>query len=501
MTAIFDSYKPLRNFLRQCFLEGTLVDVWQVAQHLANDSPAPNIPGMQPYSLHNHVFPWELPVVAREVLLHAHPRGDKRINSLAAIRKVIEPLRNTHNEGSKLRLGHPGSIFDEMLRIAHHQFPWQQGNLYSSLIRNLKTFGSPEVAAILERATGLTVRKFFFLGMALSGHFANRFGINSDQDYAQFGISRAEAQSFFARLSTTVHDYRQKLAAQQVDENWDYSWNPLEATPLVVLDPAFPNRLYCPVPELLLRRFSSGLYYDLVKETGFSSAFGDAFQNYVGDVLTVAFERPAFTICREEPYYVGKERHDGPDWILAGQDGNLFIECKTKRMTQAARALSGGDQLREDFGKIADAIVQNYKNVLEALEGKSKWQPNGLPAIPLVLTYEDWFMLGPVGHELLKTGVPERLAAKGLPLDLVQTMPYALMSAREFERCSSAIADAGINAFFSGKREEPYPQWLWPEYQQEKFPDARRIDFNVAFRSTWEKHLPEASLPDERSQG
>lgn len=498
MTAIFDSYKPLRNFLRQCLLEGALIDVWQLAQHLANGSAPPNLPGMPPYTLKDQVLQWEIAVLAREVLLHAQRRGDKRINSLASIQKVIGPLRETRNEGSKLRLmWHPGSLFDEMLRLTHQQFPWQQGNLTSSLIRNLKIFGSPAVAAVLERTTGLTVRKFFFLGLALSGHLAKQFGINSDQDYAHFGISRGEAQGFFSRLSTTVDDFRRKLAEQQIDENWDYSWNPLEATPLIVLDPAYPNRLYCPVPGLLLRRFSGGLYYDLVNEPGFSNAFGDAFQNYVGDVLDVAFKRPQFTLFKEEPYHVGKRRHDGADWILSGPDGNLFIECKTKRMTQAARTLAGGDLLRDDFGKIADAIVQHYKNVLEALEGKSKWQPNGLPATVLIITYEDWYLLGPVGHDLLKIAVPERLSAKGLPLDLVERMPYALMSTREFERCAAAIAKAGVQAFFSGKREEPYRQWLWPEYQEEKFPEAGRINFNDAFRDSWQQHLPEASLPAE----
>lgn len=499
MTEIYDAYKPLRNYLRQCALETTLADVWQLSQHVTNPAAmsAPVPAGKRPYSLEGQLFPWDLPAIAREVLLHAQRRGGtKRLNSLAAVQTVMNSLRNTSNEGSKLRLTEQNDVFNELLRISHHQFPWQQGNIYRSLTRHLKIFGAPGVVPMLEKHTGLTVREFFFLGFALGGHLLRRFDINSAQDYSEFGISEAKASAFFSRLSMSIENLKPLLAAQPVDATWDYGWNPLEATPLVALDPEHPNRMYCPVPDLLLRRFSTGLYYDLVKVPGFGNAFGTAFEAYVGEVLTVAYQDGPATVLKEAPYLVGRDTHHGPDWIVCDASGNLAIECKTKRLTQAARQ-AGDVALRAEVDKIAEAVVQNYKNIREAQQGLSSWEPNGHPIIPLVITFEDWFLLGPLLHGLLDQSVSIQLQDAGLDAQLIDTMPYAVMSCREFELCIASVREGGIAKFFQGKRKEEYQQWMWPEYLHNEYKGIKPINFQKAFEAAWHNVIPEAAMPKD----
>jgi hypothetical protein len=497
MTAIYEAYKPMRNYLRQCALGFALVDMWQLSQHVANPAStgAPTRPGERPYSLEGCVFPWDLPAIAREILLHAQERGGtKRLNSYVAVGKVVNSLRDMGNEGSKLRLSSQGDIFNEMLRISHHQFPWQQGTIFRSLIRQLKTFGAPSVAPILEKHTGLTVKEFFFLGFALAGHLQRRFDINSDQDYSAFGISKEKATAFFSRMSMGIDELRPLLRAQPVDATWDYGWNPLEATPLVALDPKHPNRLYCPVPELLLRRFSGGLYYDLINDSGFGNAFGAAFEAYVGEVLAVAYQHCDVRVLRETTYKAGKDVHHGPDWIVCDADGNLVVECKTKRMTHAARQ-EGDFKLRADVDKIAEAVVQNYKNIGEAQSGLSSWSPNANPIVPLVITLEDWYFVGPLLHDLLKQSVREQLFDAGLDAQLPETMPYAVMSCREFELCIGAIRERGILKFFHGKREGEYLQWMWPEYLRQEFKGVGSINFQSAFEADWRRVFPEIPMP------
>jgi hypothetical protein len=498
-TAIYEAYKPLRNYLRQCALENTLADMWQLSQHVANPAAmsAPVQPGERRYSLDGQLFTWDLPTIAREVLLHAQRHGGtKRLNSLAAIRTVVKSLRNTGNEGSKLRLTGQDDVFNELLRISHHQFPWQQGNIYRSLIRHLKIFGAHGVAPILEKHTGLTVKEFFFLGFAVGGHLLRRFDINSAQDYSEFGISEAKATAFFSRLSISLDDLKPLLAAQPVDATWDYGWNPLEATPLVALDPEHPNRMYCPVPELLQRRFSTGLYYDLVKVPGFGNAFGTAFEAYVGEVLAVAYHDGPATLIKETPYPVGRDTHHGPDWIVCDAGGNLVIECKTKRLTHAARQ-AGDVALRAEVDKIAEAVVQNYKNISEAQQGLSSWKPNSHPTIPLVITFEDWFFLGPLLHGLLEQSVHSQLLDAGLDARLMATMPYAVMSCREFELCVKAVRERGIAEFFQGKRSGEYLQWMWPEYLHHEYKGVEPINFQNAFEADWRKVIPVAAMPKD----
>lgn len=497
MNAIYVAYKPLRNYLRQCTLEATLADIWQLSQHVANPAvmSAPTQPGERPYSLDGQLFPWELPVIAREVLLHAQQRGGrKRLNSLAAVRRVVSSLRNAGNEGSKLRLSRQDDLFNELLRISHHQFPWQQGNIYRSLIRHLKIFSAPSVAPILEERTGLTVREFFFLGIALAGHLRRRFDINGAQDYSEFGISNAKAAAFFSRLSMSLDDLRPLLAAQPIDVTWDYGWNPLEATPLVAIDAEYPDRLCCPVPELLLRRFSTGLYYDLIKVSGFGNAFGAAFESYIGEVLMVAYQNEPAMVIKETPYTVRGDTHHGPDWIVCDAGGNLVIECKTKRLTHAARE-AGNVVLGDQVDKIAEAIVQNYKNIWEAQQGLWSWKPNGHPMVPLVITFEDWFFIGPLLYKLLEERVRRQLIDACLDAQLMETMPYAVMSCREFEMCIGAMREGGMAKFFQGKREREYLQWMWPEYLRREYKNVKPINFQKAFEADWRKVVPESVLP------
>ncbi|MGR6807739.1 hypothetical protein ACU6VI_15750 [Sphaerotilus natans] len=473
--------------------------MWQLSQHVANPATisAPRRAGERPYSLDGQLFRWDLPIIAREVLLHAQQRGGKkRLNSLAAIQKVVSSLRETGNEGSKLRLTGQDDVFNELLRISHHQFPWQQGNIYRSLIRYLKTFGAPSVSPMLEKHTGLTVREFFFLGFALGGHLIRRFDINSSQDYSQFGISEEKATAFFSRLSMSIDDLRPLLAAQLVDATWEYGWNQLEATPLVALDPMHPNRLYCPVPDLLLRRFSTGLYYDLVKVPGFGNAFGAAFEAYVGEVLAVAYQDGFATILKENPYPVGRDTHHGPDWIVCDASGNLVVECKAKRLTHAARQ-AGDVALRAEVNKIAEAVIQNYKNIREAQQGLSSWKPNSHPIVPLVITFEDWFFVGPLLHELLEKSVRSQLPGAGLDAQLMESMPYAVMSCREFELCIGAVKERGIAKFFQGKRKGEYLQWMWPDYMRHEYKGLTPINFQKAFEADWRKVIPETAMPKD----
>lgn len=497
MTNTYDSYKPLRNMMRQRNLETSLVDVWQLSQHITNNGKAPVEPGMPPYSFKEFLFPWDLPMVAREVVLNANRKGAKRLNSMNAMSTVVNTIRDTEEAGSKGRINIE-NVMEELHRICHRQFPWQQSSDLMGLLRYLKIFGSPEVGPILERETGFSIREYFLLGLWLTSHLQQRFDINAQQDFTFLGISREQSFKFFLSLSSTVEELRENMTGlQRYDEMWAYTWNPLEAKPLISLDAENRHHLHCPVPDLLLRRFSHGLFYDLVKTLGFDNAFGSSFQNYIGEVLRAVFTSPEFFVYEEAQYYVNNDLHHGADWILTGSDANLFMECKTKRMILDAKFSVNGASLSDEIGIIADAVVQLYKNFKEAEEGESKWVPNGLPSYLLVVTLEDWFMFGPMPQGLLRSGVLSRMTAEGLDFSLLTTAPYAVASAREFERFTGVVNEVGIQPFFSGKNVDDYEQWMWEEYARAKFPDAKRTNLNVLFKEDWQRVIPKEAMPAE----
>ena len=159
--------------------------------------------------------------------------------------------------------------------------------------------------------------------------------------------------------------------------------NPMEETPLVSLGASRPGRLICPLPQLLLRRVTSGLYYDIVKAAGFDNPFGNSFQTYIGDVLKAACPAPPFSIRPERPYYVGGNLHHGTDWVISDNGGHLFIECKTKRLRLDAKTRCDSEALEKDVAVLAKAIAQHYRNIKDAIDAKTDWTPDDQPIYPL----------------------------------------------------------------------------------------------------------------------
>jgi hypothetical protein len=135
-------------------------------------------------------------------------------------------------------------------------------------------------------------------------------------------------------------------------------------------------------------------------------------------------------------------------------------------------------------------VVQLYKNIQEAEAGKSTWTPNGLPSFPLVVTLEDWFIFGPLTQDLLMEKVTNRMQKAGVDLALLEEMPYAIASAREFERFTGVIKEVGIQVFFERKRTADYPRWMWEEYAWEECPTAKRTDLQALFKKDWLRIIP-----------
>lgn len=196
-----------------------------------------------------------------------------------------------------------------------------------------------------------------------------------------------------------------------------------------------------------------------MKSAGFDNAFGNSSQSYVGDVLRIACPEPAFIIRAEIPYYVGNNLHHGTDWIVSDVTGHLFIECKTKRLRLDAKTRSDTEALGRDISVLAKAIAQHYRNIKDALDGKTDWLPDGLPIYPLILTIEDWFIFSPHVDRLLNSELKRLLGEAKLDLSLLEQMPFTIASAHEFETAIQIVAEIGISKVMVPKSQGEHRTW------------------------------------------
>lgn len=389
-----DAHRPFRRYIRRLSLRQSLLAIWCYSLHVANNQPlnagvAKGIPATQQFR--QLVLPWTLEVLVREVLLHARGPGSHDLalwNDLARALNYLQDL-----DGIGFKVG-GAEILDEFHRIAHQQFPGQNSHSMAQITRALKIYGGDDVDHLVQREVGMSMRQLLQLGMAVEGHFMHTPFMAITYDYSEvLGISREASRQFLLRISASVEDVRRDIAsAQSLDRNWQFSWNPLENTPLVRVQESGVEAVMCPIPSLLRRRINNGLFYDLIRVRGFQNPFGRAFERYVGEVLSLTCGGASFILREQKPYFIKKgKRHDGADWILSDASGHLFIEAKTKRLNLRSKTRLDDPTLESDLKILAEAITQNYCNIRDALAGITSWRPDSLPLYPLVLTLDDWY--------------------------------------------------------------------------------------------------------------
>lgn len=498
--SVYELYKPLRKSIRQFPLLESLDVVRAYVQYLQLRQPLPDYIEFNASVLNagrmSGVCEWSLDILARELILNAADYSTRSLRSWNAFATALNQIRELEmNIYAAHRELHKTNILIELFRIWHRQFPWQRGITQESLLRYFKIFGVPPLDSILRAKVGLGATELYTIGLAFSGVFIDQLVIRTPPKIEGLDISHEDVDNFVRHFSTDILHLRQMVADNQsYDQDYPYSFNPLRKYPLVrvVLDgqPA----LLAPIPTFLLRRFTEGIYYEIYDVPGFSEPFGRSFQNYVGDVLARTNSSLRFIIQPEKSYYVGKNRKDSVDWIVSDATGDLFIECKTKKLRFNAKiGLFSTDILDEDMNKMAGFIVQIYKTLTDALGGLyyPHWVPTGKPIYPLITTLEEWYAFGDKIIQTLDERVINKLAAENISPAILTTYPYTICAVDDFELAIQIMQKIGIGTFMNKKVKWTHRLWNMYSFAGSEFSDElAEVDGNL-FPEDWQRIHPE----------
>lgn len=336
-------------------------------------------------------------------------------------------------------------------------------------------FEHPGMADVFSRSIGLSPRMFYFLGFSVAGGVKRRARFVTSADYTPFGISHHQRDLFFSKLLAPASLLKSRMIeTQRFGRAWGFTVNPLESTPLVSIHPDYPDRALCPIPSFVLRRITSGTYFDLIRADGFEQGFGAAFEDYIGLVMRKSCHKAVpWEIHKPKPYRALKKKtHHGADWILSDGTANLFIECKATRIRAVAVAAETYADVEKTVQRLAEMVVQNYANISEALAGLTDWNRNTLPNFSVIVTLEDFITFGEAVAQPVRESVMDGLRAKKLPETLVDDVPYCLISAAEFEGMCAVLNEHSVFELFSKKNTGEPSDWLFsafcmqPEYRE-----------------------------------
>jgi hypothetical protein len=123
-------------------------------------------------------------------------------------------------------------------------------------------------------------------------------------------------------------------------------------------------------------------------------------------------------------------------------------------------ALIDTSPLLRDLLKISDFVVQIYKSIRDAKDGRyPHWKSNGTPIFPIIVLLDEWYLFDPTLEETLDARVVEKLKEWNIDPDILSSSPYEIVSCADFELLMQVVAQVGIQKVMSAKHTAEKSKW------------------------------------------
>ncbi|MBI3743752.1 MAG: hypothetical protein HY261_05620 [Chloroflexi bacterium] len=327
-----------------------------------------------------------------------------------------------------------------LMRVAYEQFPYQEQygflipRYLAILTETHPTAPVLQVESAFQTTTGMSIKEFMAVGFAFyaatSGPlvFGRSYLENTKVASLQPLLTAKNIDSFLKQATVDFRTFRELVMKEERDAPGlgRYTFNPLVSKPVLVR----PSGEFCiPIPKLLIRRITGGLYHDLIDvfsnptQNPFQDWFGHAFEEYGGILLREVFQ-PAL-VFPETGYGKPSEGRRTPDWTVLDGPVGLAVEFRTSRLPKKLRAVADRDALTERLrSALVDPLLKFPGKISDLLNGKTGLPIRGVTrCIPLIVTVEPWYVEG-----LVTRLVEEQAKALGQP-----DFPFQLASIAELE--------------------------------------------------------------------
>lgn len=461
------TYNQLAKIASSYGLRDSIIHIWAYSLHVGYGHNLPFEYAHSRQGFQNQMKPsiqeFYLDLYLREVLLHAGAsKGARRSlrdwNDLGTLHNAI---RSYSDFKAKCDL----DIWTTMHRIGHQQLPHFDRFGSSYLGRYWSLYKRGHLSDVVYNALGLTSEDYFLFAGATQALFMSNYEVPLLPQLTALDLDVAAVTARVAAITATPTLLRNRcLLDARHDSSWDYTPNPVAVKPLILLRSDAPARLSCPRPSLLGKRLLAGLFYDLANAEGFAQAYGDAFEDLVGDCFghltgTTIAERPT-------PYTVAGSQRHGSDWILKDAATTVFVECKTMRMPISAQLAASPGDLEHGLKRLAQAVVQNYRNIIDVTSNHVGIKlPDG-PIYSLIVTLEDWILFGQKAVDALTRLVAQELCERGMDASIAQRYPFAIIGCAALPRVVDSISEHGLH-IFTDKASQRFNGYFFPQFLDE----------------------------------
>ncbi len=473
----------------------------QALPHLDRKTIDPKAIGIQePHELAIHK--WELETLANDGL--TTPKAPAKRGRLRRLKHdhygnivtCVNRLRRLENKEFNVG-GHRKNIFGELVRIGNRQFPWQVGSAnMANLYRNNFVYGQGKCAEVFLEKFGISIVDFSKVSFALFAHFMSHPTLVGDRGFKAIGISEELFRAALSPLCLPLERAKQvALVERRNIIHVAYKPSIFRQYPCVSFSD-FPLTLRAPLPQLIMDRMTTGLYYDVV--SGGQRAreeYGRRFERYCLEFSQASL--PQLDWMPEEKYKVKKLTFDTPD-ILCFEENRLVLvaECKATRMSR--EAMFGKDPTAErGFEDLIKAVKQLWRFFAHCRIGKhgANIDPD---AVGIVITLDNWLVMA----EKLKAEVFRRANkeieafGQGLVQD-VDKRKIIFAPIQQYERVLSTATKASFSELLKKATTDAHGGWNLDMIHEEVPSYDGTVDREYPFADEVEKLLPWWSMFDE----
>jgi hypothetical protein len=405
-----------------------------------------------------------------------------KFNSVAELVNRLRKLEDLES-AVYLRSG-PFNVLGELHRIAQRQFHWQRGYLnLPQFYRYAFIYAQGKCGEYFEKTYGLPITELNFVGFALFTQSMRLPWISRTFTVPELELTTDLMKRALPLLLISADRARDETKKITADVNVRHgrtiptAFLPsiLRRHPLVCLNDE-ANEFIAPIPEVLLMRVTSGLYYDLIPGgQALLNEANDRFEEYCAAYIDALMER--FKATRTYRYEPKKGVSvDTPDLLVRdGEKIVLVVECKATKLTYLAQfAEDPFEAENKQYLQIANGVFQLWRFFSHVRRGLVKESVHA-DTSAMVLTLDSFLMMS---RELKAKIIEEAtsLAEKEGDIAAEDRRHIIFCPIHGLEEVLSISTEDSFLATLRVAREEKYIGWELREINREEATGEERIE-------------------------
>jgi len=407
---------------------------------------------------------WEIETLANEIMAVPKRRPSTtgrnrslRCDSFQSSIQCANLLRKLEN-AEYASLNRTESVSIEMSRIASRQFAWQRGYLnIPQFYRNAYVYGQGECSGYFERQHGITYNQFSQIGFMLFDAFNKGPVIQVNQPWHDDNVTEDEAEHVLTLIAMPFRDAA-KLAQEKRKNTAPTAYRPsiLRQVPCLRFG-AYGERVRAPLPELIVERITSGVFYDVVAGGGsIRDDYGRRFEKYCLRYLSDTLQN--FDWKPESEYFIKRQRYISPDILCKSSDKmEIAFECKATRMSQ--EAAFGKEPLdARGYEDITKAVFQLWRFFSHSRRGHTNFRVSDA-TVGAVLTLDNWLVMAKTIQDQVLEDATQMASKKDSQIIDVDRKPIVFITISELERTLPTATENTFKEALNAANAEQYVGW------------------------------------------